>query len=263
MYDPSNTVHNFVDADYTLTPPCGYSIISSFDWTGVDATTAITNSNGALTIYTTKKSEAGTYPLKLSNIVTIAANGPANTSTFVPATDGEKVVFTITIVDPCTTATINDVTFSPSNIQVVDGATASTEFTVPTNSVMDTHGDPALLCGKTSFGIYTDTSDTAVPSNWAYITGPVGDTYTVMVDTTRDLTLIGDQSSVTITLKIKSTLDSYTSQTKYTDLVVALSETTCDCSHLLWTNPTPSSNTVIAVGASQAITVPVPTADTS
>lgn len=106
VYDPSNTKHQWTSADYTQVPPCGYTLQSSFTWTGVDASTALTSSNGALTIYTTKKSNAGTFALKLSNTVTIASNGPAGSSTFTPANDNEKIVFTVTVVDPCTTATI-------------------------------------------------------------------------------------------------------------------------------------------------------------
>ena len=65
---------------------------------------------------------------------------------------------------------------------------------------MDTHNDPALLCGTTSFGVFTDTSDTAPTNQWAVITGPVSGTYTVLVDTTKDLTLIDNQSNLSITL---------------------------------------------------------------
>ena len=79
---------------------------SSFTWTGVDATSALTSSAGALTIYTTQKTQAGTYAVKLSNTVTIASNN-GSPSTFTPSGDGEKILFTVTVVDPCTTATIN------------------------------------------------------------------------------------------------------------------------------------------------------------
>ena len=128
---------------------------------------------------------------------------------------------------------------------------------------MVSHNDPALLCGTTSFGVFTDTSDTAVPNNWAVITGPVNGVYTVLVDTTKDLTLIDNEASVTHTLQLKSTLDSYTSQIKRTALTVSISAASCDCSALAWTNPSADSSATIAVGATQLLTVPVPTADTS
>ena len=128
---------------------------------------------------------------------------------------------------------------------------------------MVTHNDPALLCGTTSFGIYTDTSDTAVPNNWAVITGPVAGKYTILVDTSKDLTLIANEASVSITLQVKAHLDSYTARKTYTAVTVSLSTATCDCSHLLWTNPSAHNSATVAVGASETLTVPVPAADTT
>jgi hypothetical protein len=262
VYDKSNSHHSFTTSQYTQTPPCGYTMTSVFTWTGVSASPALTNVDGALTIYTTKKAEKGTYPLKLQNVVTIASNGGSST-TFTPATDAERVVFTVTVVDPCDAATITALTFTPSTIAVVDGLTASATFSVPTNSVMVAHSDPALLCGTTSFGIFTDTSDTAVPNNWAVITGPVSGTYTVAVDTTKDLSLIANEASKTHTLQIKSTLDAYTSRTNYTPLTVSVSQTACDCSKLAWTNPSAHNSATVAVGGTETLTVPVPTANTA
>jgi hypothetical protein len=263
VYDPSNTAHSWTATDYTQTPPCGYTLASSFAWEGVSTPAALSSTNGSLVIYTTKKANAGTFALKLANTVTISSNGPAGSSTFTPSGDSEKVVFTVTVVDPCSTATINDLVFTPSTLAVVDGASASVTFTVPLNSVMVTHSDPALLCGTTSFGVFTDTSDTAVPNNWAVITGPIAGVYTVLVDTTKDLSLIADEASKTHTLQLKSTLDGYTSQIKRTALTVSISAASCDCSALAWTNPSADSSATIAVGATQTLTVPVPTADTS
>ena len=263
VYDPSNTKHQWTSADYTQVPPCGYTLSSSFTWTGVDASAALTSTDGALTIYTTRKTNAGSFPLKLSNTVTIASNGPAGSTTITPSGDNEKIVFTVTVVDPCITATINDLTFTPSTLAVTDGQSASVTFQVPTNNVMDTHNDPALLCGTTSFGVFTDQSDTAPTNGWAVITGPVNGVYTVLVDTTKDLTLIDDQASVSKTLQLKSTLDSYNQRTKYTALTVSISAAACDCSALKWTNPAAHNSAVVAVGASETLTVPVPTEDTT
>ena len=196
MYDATNSYHDFSSATYTQVPDCGYAVTNSFSWEGVDASTALTSSSGALSIFTTKKAEAGSYEVKLSNAITIASNGPAGSTTFTPSGDSEKTVFTVTVVDPCTTATINTLTFSPSTISVVDKGTATTTFSDPTNSVMDTHSDPALLCGATSYALYSDTSDTALSTAWAVLSGPISGVYTITIDTTVDLTLIGDQASV-------------------------------------------------------------------
>ena len=129
----------------------------------------------------------------------------------------------------------------------MDGATATSTFTVPTNSVMDTHNDPALLCGETSFALYDDTSDTALQSAWAVLTGPVSGVYTITIDTTVDLTLIADQASLSHPIQVKSTLDSYTSVTKHNQLDITITQVGCDCSYLAWDNPSHLTPTV-AVG---------------
>lgn len=261
VYDASNNHHDFTSATYTQVPNCGYAVTNSWAWEGTDSSTALTTNGGALSIFTTKKALAGTYPVKLGNTITIANNG-GSSSTFTPASDSDKVVFTITIVDPCTTATINSLSFTPSSISVQDKSTATTTFSAPTNSVMDTHSDPALLCGTTSYALYADTSDTALSTNWAVLSGPVNGVYTITIDTTVDLTLIGNESSVNLSIQVKSTLDSYTSRTAYTQLDITITEVGCDCSYLQWVNPSHLTPTV-AVGTPYTGTVPAPTSDDS
>jgi hypothetical protein len=138
----------------------------------------------------------GRQLLQLSNEITITdTEQPSGSRTFTPSGDSEKVVFTITVTDPCTTATIDDLVFSPSTISVTDGSTATTTFSAPNNSVMNTHNDPALLCGETSFALYADTSDNALSAPWAVLTGPVSGNCVDARDTTQDLTLIDGESS--------------------------------------------------------------------
>ena len=175
--------------------------------------------------------------MKLSNTITISSNGPAGSTTFTPASDSDKVVFTITVTDPCVLATINSLSFTPSSISVVDKSVATATFSDPTNSVMDTHSDPALLCGITSYALYSDTSDTALLSAWAVLSGPISGVYTITIDTTVDLTLIDEEASVTHSIQVKAQLDSYTARTTYTQLDVAITEVGCDCSYLKWVNP--------------------------
>ena len=76
-----------------------------------------------------------------------------------------------------------------------DGASATTTFSAPINSVMATHDDPALLCGSTSFELFLDTSDTALAKPWAVLSGPVSGVYTITIDTTKDLDLIANEAS--------------------------------------------------------------------
>lgn len=144
----------------------------------------------------------------------------------------------------------------------MDGSTATTTFTVPTNSVMDAKNDPALLCGTTSFALFEDTNETALSStNWAYITGPVSGVYTITVDTTRDLTLIASQASVSHPIQVRARLDSYTTRKTFTTLAITITQAGCDCSYLAWDNPS-SVTASVAVGTPSTQTVPVPTANT-
>ena len=169
----------------------------------------------------------------------------------------------MTIIDPCTTATINAVVFSPSTISVMDGNVATTTFIVPTNSVMDSKNDPALLCGTTSFAIFENTSDLALSSSgWAKLSGPVNGVYTITIDTTKDLTLIAAEASVSHPIQVKAILDSYPARTTYTQLPITITQAGCDCSYLAWDNPS-SVTATVAVGIPSTQTVPIPTANTA
>ena len=258
--------HDYTSSTWVQTPPCGYAVSNNFSWDGASATTAITvdasSSVAALSIFSTKKSDAGTYPIKLSNTLTIANNGPGGNTVFTPATDADKTVFTITIVDPCVTATIDALTFSGGSISVQDGQTATTTFSVAGNSVMTAQSTTSALCLGSTIEIYSDASDTAIGS-WAALSGPIGGVYTITIDTKEDLTLIDDEASVTKTVYVKQTLSSYTSQIKRNQLTVTITQAGCDCSHLAWVNPSADTSATIAVGASSTLTVPVPTADDS
>ena len=123
---------------------------------------------------------------------------------------------------------------------------------------MDTHNDPALLCGTTSYALYSDTSDTALTSAWAVLSGPISGVYTVTIDTTVDLDLIADEASVAHTIQVKATLDGYNAVVAYTQLDITITEAGCDCSYLAWDNPSHVTATV-AVGTPYTGTVPVPT----
>ena len=109
---------------------------NSFSWEGVDTTTSITANGAALSIFSTQKADDGSYPVKLSNTITIVSNGPASNTVFTPAADADKTVFTIIVVDPCKTATIDAITFSGGSVSVQDGQSATTTFSAAGNSVI-------------------------------------------------------------------------------------------------------------------------------
>ena len=138
---------------------------------------------------------------------------------------------------------------------MTDGSTTTVTFTRPTTSVEDSSAI-ASVCGDTSFSIHSDNSGStfSYDATWAAITGPSSGTYTLTIDTTADSTLIDDESSVTIPLYIKATLDDYTSDNRevYTLVNIVVNEIPCDCSSLAWDDPSSGvtvSSAILAGGS--------------
>ena len=188
----------------------------------------------------------GTHTVSVQNTVSMSSNNAGSTS-FAPSDSNDKVEFTITIADPCKTATVNTITVSgadssgPYSKSVTDGSTTTVTFVRPTTSVESSTGISAV-CGDTSYTLHSDNSGTAFTYNaaWAVITGPTSDTYTLTIDTTADLSLIAAEASKTISVYIKATLDDYTSDNResYTQVDIVIGKVTCDCSAMAWDDPT-------------------------
>jgi hypothetical protein len=107
IYDPVKTWDYTVET-WTQSPDCGYLYDSVFTWEGVTAGGAVILADGILTILSQTRADAsGSTTAKLVNTITITNNGPGASTTFTPATDSDKVVWTYEILDPCATATID------------------------------------------------------------------------------------------------------------------------------------------------------------
>ena len=206
--------------------------------------------------------------------MTVPKNGLAGTSTqFDPVDTSDKVEFTITIENPCRTTTVADLTISgadsssPYSKQITDGSTGSVTFTRPLNPV-ETDTNISSVCGSTSYSIHSDNGGTNFSYNadWAVITTS-GNTMTLTIDTTKDLTLIDNEASKTIPVYIKATLDDYTSYNResYTLINIVIAEVTCDCSALAWDNPSSGIDvgSVTAGTGSQSKTLAPPVPNTS
>lgn len=109
------------------------------------------------------------------------------------------------------------------------------------------------MCSATSYTVHADNSGTAFTydANWALITDDGAGTYTLTIDTTVDLTLIDNESTVTIPMYVKSTLDDYTTWTReqYTLINVQIDASACNCASLGWVDPTPTiilANSIMA-----------------
>ena len=65
----------------------------------------------------------------------------------------EEQEFTITVSDPCETATMQDIVFTPAELTVTNGLTASVTFPDATDDVEDAK-KVYSLCGDRSYAIY-------------------------------------------------------------------------------------------------------------
>lgn len=205
--------------------------------------------------------------MSVSATVTITAGSAvdhASTQTFVP-TDG-PVTFDVAVVNPCATATITDLVFTPGAPTVMDGATVYTEWPATTSSVDVTHSSPGGFCGAITYAIFTDSdgTDTTVASayagDWATFVVDASGAHRLTFDTTVSQDLLEDEASKPITLYIKSTLTEY-SISEYDAITVTVAEAVCDCSFLQWSAP-PITATTVAVGlGALAEVVPLPPSD--
>ena len=230
------------------------------------------STSGNLVVASKKLTEVGTHTVYFTNEVTIASNGPAGSSTFNLNQVSEQVSFSIAITDPCSGSTANSNVFKDSGtdatitaISVTDGNSITVNIDAPTNSFAVSES-VADRCGSMSLAVYTtnDGSDTNPTNNWASVTGPDFTTgkYVLTIDTSADLNLIADESTVALTLYIKTIIVDYNTQLQYTAFTVNIDATTCDCTALLWTNPSATTQTV-AVSATETPSFALPAADTT
>lgn len=109
----------------------------------------------------------------------------------------------------------------------------------PTTAAEVTNGI-AGVCGTTNYALFKTNTDTAhtYTSTWAVISAPSSTgVYTLTIDTTKDLSLIASEATVTIPLYIRATLNDYNTLKSYTLLNIKINEVTCNCASLAWDNP--------------------------
>jgi len=157
----------------------------SFTWTGLNAyVVQDTTTAGRVNVYSSKTAAVGTHTVSVQNTITISNNG-GSSSTFAPADANDKVSFTITIANPCTSTTVNTLTVSgadssaPYAKAVTDGSTTTVTFVRPTTAAEDANGI-SEVCGDTSYSLHSDNQGATFAYNaaWAVITGPSSSTYT-------------------------------------------------------------------------------------
>ena len=95
----------------------------------------------------------------VSTTITIATGSAVDHPTAFTFSPTTPIEFDVEIVNPCTTATMTPLSFTPSNPSVKDGETVSTVWTTPTSSVDVAHGNTGL-CGPITYAIFNDNDGT-------------------------------------------------------------------------------------------------------
>ena len=102
---------------------------------------------------------------------------------------------------------------------VTNGGSTTVTIVAPTNSFATAEG-VYDRCGSMSAAVYDNNngSDVNPTNNWASVSGPDFSTndYTLTIDTSLKMDLIGESSTTTITIYIKTTIVDYNTQTQYT-----------------------------------------------
>ena len=237
--------------DFTQTwvqsPACGHAYTDSFTWTGLNTyVVQDANSPGRVVVSATALAAVGTHAVTVANSPTVTANSKYAGGASTPfAAGNDKVSFTITIVNPCTSTTLNTITVSgttssnPYSKTVIDGATGAVTFVRPTTTAEDTNKITAV-CGATTYTIHKDNQGGSFTFSaaWAVISGPAANgQYTLTIDTTKDTNLIATEATVTHNLFIRARLDDYNSVESYTAVDIVVSAATCSCNALAWAAP--------------------------
>lgn len=239
--------------DFTQTwvqaPACGLAFTDSFTWTGLNSyVTQDANRPGRIIVNAVDLSAVGNVAVTVANSATVTANSKFTGGSSQQFAAGvNKVSFTIEIINPCKTTTLNTITIAttdssnPYQKAVTDGATMTVTFTRPITAAENSN-KISQVCGTTSYSLHSNNSGAthSYTAAWAVISAPSSQgVYTLTIDTTKDTNLIADESSVTIPLYIKATLDDYTNEgiVSYTLLNVVINEVTCNCAAMAWSNP--------------------------
>ena len=199
------------------------------------------------------------YAVTLENDVAIAANSNfagGSSATFDGSSD--KLSFTISILNPCLTTTVNAIVFSNAGSagsyakSIVDGTADNTiTFVTPTDTATTTY---AAVCGDFTYSIHSDNTGTNFAYNaaWAVISGPATNTYTLTIDTREDLTLLDTSASTIINVWIRARMNTYSDREVYTKIAVTITQASCSCASLALANPASSVTVVATISATAA-----------
>ena len=176
---------------------------------------------------------------------TIDDTGPTNNNSY---------TFTITLSNPCKTATLN--TPSVSTITVADDASNTGTFTDVADSYYTDYGD-ASFCGTRTFTL-TDSGGSSV--SWLSVALTSGTTYTITAAPSSTNTEL--QATHTITLTVASSTYSSDISSVTTTFSVVIATPACTCAQQTWDVGTGTTSTA-PVGSTTSVTLPLPSVSAS
>lgn len=119
--------------DWVQAPACAHAFTDTFVLTGTNTyIVQDAGSPGRISVETSLKAAEGTYPVTVSNSATVTKNSAflgGSSLLFAPADSNDKVSFSVIIVDPCKTTTVNAIVMTSAGtpgsytLSIVDGAT--------------------------------------------------------------------------------------------------------------------------------------------
>ena len=246
----SKKIISLTSVTYTQVPACGYTTTNSFSHT-IPAGTAQSIISAGTTvipsfeIYTTNKAHEASYNVSLLNTITVGANqGQGATTSFTAS----AVAITIDVSNPCKSATVSSITFTPNAISVTDGSTAEAEFPIPGDSV-DTANSLTGLCGTKTYTL-TNNNGGASVSAWATIEDSVSNNNPggkkIKIQTLNyPSELTQASTAITIDVLVKYADADYSGVAgTTTQIVVTINKAACDCAAMAWSAPTVSVGTV-------------------
>ena len=165
-------------------------------------------------------------------------------------TSNSGYTFTITLEDPCRSATLN--TPSVANMSVVDGSSATQTYTDVSDSHYTNYGN-LNFCGGRTFTIET-TAGAAVA--WCTVALTSGSMYTITAAPRSTAT----ELQTTHNLRVKIVSNTYSSYitTVYATFNVVVSNPACDCTLQPWDNGTGITSTA-PVASTTSVILPLPT----
>lgn len=175
LYDTTKSI-DLSGNVYTQSPDCRFVLTKTASWTIPNGSPIVQNAGNSqqIDIVSLDRTKVGTHQ------VSMAIKFDYNAQSF---TETDTISFTVTIIDPCETTTINDAVFSPATLNVVNGATAAMTFNEVTDTV-EVANNIDTLCQQRSYVLLEN--DGTTPAVFLTLSGAAGGPYTITAAPTLD-----------------------------------------------------------------------------